>query len=437
MIVKNEEQFIETCINSVKDVVDEIILVDTGSTDKTIEIASAIASSSITSSSIASSSIASSPFVSSNQNLKIFNYEWADDFSAARNFSLSKVTSDWILVLDADEIIAEEDLKKIKYMIQTTALSGFQLLQRTYTNDSEQTLWQKTSPDNPFAHGFFGFVDIPITRLFKNNPLFKFTGRVHEDITPSIKAQKQPMVKSPVVIHHYQYSRGKDFVRDKQLYYLELTLKKTKEQPANPKPYADAGIIYYNYKKDPEKALFYFQKALEIDSTYKQAYNYLAKIFMQQGKKNQAIEILNKSINLRLEDETTYFNLGVIYMQDDKLEDAVGLFNKVLAINPNKLAAYYNIGLILIKLNKFSQAIEVFKKAVSMDPHDTRVYLHLAKLHEKISEPKKAIRYYKQLINLQSNKDNQQKYHQNITNTKHNQQEFLDKIYQLENKLYK
>ena len=415
MIVKNEEQFIEKCINSVKGIADEIILVDTGSVDKTIEIASSIASP------IAALSIASSLIASSNQKINLFNYEWADDFSDARNFSLSKATCDWILVLDADEIIAEEDLKNLIQMIQTTALSGFQLLQRTYTNDSDQSLWQKTSPNNPFAHGFFGFVDIPITRLFKNNSLFKFTGRVHEDITPSIKAQKQPMIKSSIVIHHYQYSRGKDFVRDKQLYYLELTLKKTKEQPANPKPYADAGIIYYNYKKDPEKALFYFQKALEIDPTYKQAYNYLAKILMQQGKKKQAVEILNKSINLGLEDETTYFNLGVIYMQDDKLEDAVGLFNKVLVINPNKLAAYYNIGLILIKLNKFSQAIEIFKKAVSIDPQDTRIYLHLAKLHEKISEPKKAIRYYKQLINLNHP----------------NKQEFLNKIYNLENKLYK
>lgn len=412
IIVKNEEQFIEKCINSVKNFADEIILVDTGSTDKTIEIASSLS-----------------------KNLRIFNFEWVDDFSAARNFSLSKATCDWILVLDADEIIAEDDLKKITQMIQSTALSGFQLLQRTYTNDSEQSLWQKTSPDNLYAHGFFGYVDIPITRLFKNNPLFKFTGRVHEDITPSIKEQKQPLIKSPIIIHHYQYSRGKDFVRDKQLYYLELTLKKTKEQLTNPKPYADAGIIYYNYKKDPEKALFYFQKALEIDQTYKQAYNYLAKILMEKGKKKEAVEILNKSINLGLEDETTYFNLGVIYMQEDynvkdndnmqskvdKLEEAVSLFNKVLAINPNKLAAYYNIGLIFIKLNKFSQAIEVFKKAVSINPQDTRVYLHLAKLHEKINEPKKAIRYYRQLINLNHP----------------NKQEFLDKIYKLENKLYK
>ena len=79
MIVKNEEETLPRCLVSVKPVVDEMIVVDTGSTDRTKEIARVFGA-------------------------KVFDYEWADDFSGARNFSLSKAKGNWILILDADEV---------------------------------------------------------------------------------------------------------------------------------------------------------------------------------------------------------------------------------------------------------------------------------------------------------------------------------------------
>ncbi|MED0980297.1 glycosyltransferase family 2 protein [Bacillus paramycoides] len=87
MIVKNEEQTISRCLDSVKDIVDEVIIVDTGSTDATKEIVKEYKS-------------------------KIYDFKWIDDFSAARNFAFSKATKKYILWLDADDLIAEEDKKK-------------------------------------------------------------------------------------------------------------------------------------------------------------------------------------------------------------------------------------------------------------------------------------------------------------------------------------
>src|SRR3989344_295540 len=110
MITKNEEQFLEQCLNSVKELVDEIIIVDTGSTDKTKEIASKFTD-------------------------KIYDFQWCDDFSAARNESLKYATQDWILVLDADEVISKEDYQKIKELIQPEIqpeASAYTLIQRNY-----------------------------------------------------------------------------------------------------------------------------------------------------------------------------------------------------------------------------------------------------------------------------------------------------------------
>ncbi|MCX7922732.1 MAG: glycosyltransferase [Clostridia bacterium] len=94
MIVKNEEETLGKCLESVCDIVDEIIIVDTGSTDKTKEIAKGFTS-------------------------KIYDFEWIDDFSAARNYSFSKATMDYIFWLDADDVLLEEDRQKFKRLKET------------------------------------------------------------------------------------------------------------------------------------------------------------------------------------------------------------------------------------------------------------------------------------------------------------------------------
>lgn len=93
MIVKNEEDVLARCLNSLKNIVDEIIIVDTGSTDNTKEIAKKFTN-------------------------KIFDFEWVDDFSRARNYSFSKATMDYILWLDADDIVLVEDALKIMELKQ-------------------------------------------------------------------------------------------------------------------------------------------------------------------------------------------------------------------------------------------------------------------------------------------------------------------------------
>lgn len=97
MIVKNEEKNIARCLESIKEIADEIIIVDTGSSDKTIDICK-------------------------NYSVKLINYEWNNDFSEARNVSLQHATKDYILFLDADEEIPREELNKITKLLSKTNL---------------------------------------------------------------------------------------------------------------------------------------------------------------------------------------------------------------------------------------------------------------------------------------------------------------------------
>ncbi|BCJ92968.1 glycosyl transferase [Anaerocolumna cellulosilytica] len=108
LIVRNEEKVLVRCLETLKEIADEIILVDTGSTDHTKKLASRYTD-------------------------KIYDFEWIDDFAAARNFSFSKATMDYIYTADADEVIDEENQKKL-LDIKRALLPEIEIVQMKYTN---------------------------------------------------------------------------------------------------------------------------------------------------------------------------------------------------------------------------------------------------------------------------------------------------------------
>ena len=141
MIVKNEEKHLTKCLSSVKDIADEIVVVDTGSTDTTLHIAREFNSS-------------------------IFHFKWNNDFASARNFALSKCQSDWILYLDADEELNNNSIDEIQKIIHGN-LVAFNCIVKSLTANVSK----------------FGLMKYP--RLFPNDKRIKFEGKVHEQIPVS------------------------------------------------------------------------------------------------------------------------------------------------------------------------------------------------------------------------------------------------------------
>ena len=145
MIVKNEEDKIEKALSWGKGIVSEQIVVDTGSTDRTVEIAEAMGA-------------------------KIYHFEWIDDFSAARNFAISKAKYEWIAFLDADEYFLEEDARKLLYYVQR--------LQNNRKYDVILTSWVHLENDGRvLAVG-------TQTRIFRNVPGLRYKNRIHENVAP-------------------------------------------------------------------------------------------------------------------------------------------------------------------------------------------------------------------------------------------------------------
>lgn len=218
MIVKNEEKYLRDCFVSVKDAVDEIILVDTGSTDGTIKIAEEFGA-------------------------KIYSFPWVNDFSAARNFALGKSTGDWVLYLDADERLDHHSISEIKKIMENKALLACYCTITSY--DSEG------SRDNSIRY----------PRFFANSPEIKFTGKVHEQIEPSLTQNKYHLANSNILIHHIGYNVSKEEKNKKAKRNLSLLID---EYKLNKSAYGAFQIAQsYNVIDEKENAYKYFKLAGE------------------------------------------------------------------------------------------------------------------------------------------------------------------------------
>jgi len=116
IIAKNEQNNIGACIQSIAPIADEIVLVDTGSTDNTILTAKGLGAN-------------------------IFPFPFSGDLAEARNFSIEKARNDWVLIVDADERVAKEDYNVIRSLIETDDVDGYRIIVRNYTYESSVEGW--------------------------------------------------------------------------------------------------------------------------------------------------------------------------------------------------------------------------------------------------------------------------------------------------------
>jgi glycosyltransferase involved in cell wall biosynthesis len=167
MIVRDEEEDLHRCLESVRGVVDEMIVVDTGSADRTVEIARA-------------------------HDAKVFSHPWTGDFSEARNRGLDLATGDWILVLDADEELPEETRGTLRKVVQSTTAQGLQVRIRNLAPPGELLAYQDKS----------------ITRIFRSAPAHRYETPIHEQITPSILRAGGRIDGTDLLVLHSGYARS-------------------------------------------------------------------------------------------------------------------------------------------------------------------------------------------------------------------------------------
>jgi len=245
LIVRNEENYLADCLKSIQGIVDEIIVVDTGSKDQSIAIARS-------------------------SGAKVIHYEWCDDFSAARNVALDHSSGEWILYIDADEYVEPISRIYIERLLAESSKIAYTVL-----------LYAKK-----------GFTAYREYRIFKKDSRIRFTGAIYESIYPSIctmTIDPQAFVgKSDLTIIHAVQSKEEQY--NKNLRNLPLIVKQIKKTPHKSDLLWRLGVTY-KALGNKEEAIESWKKALDIvrqktdlhilDSL---CYVELIRIFYEQGR---------------------------------------------------------------------------------------------------------------------------------------------------------
>ncbi len=335
IITKNNESTLRNCLNSVKNLVSEIILVDTGSTDNTKTIAKEFTD-------------------------KIYSFDWKNNFSEAKNFALERASKEWVLVLDADEVISEKDFKKIIGLIEHKSYLGFSFIQRNYTNEPGSFNWVSSKDDEyPESKVAFGYSPTKMIRFFKNIPEIRFTGVVHDSVEKSlVKIGK--FAETDIPIHHFGLlNRGKDRME----FYLEL--EKNNYKGGFFQDYQIGSQLNTLNKLD--EAEEYLKKSVKDNPSFAQSWLELGIVALKKNQLSEAKENIEKAENLQ--SSPMVFNyLGIIYGKLDEFNKSVEYFKKAINLIPKNADFHFNLGLTYHRMNLKKESFFEFKEAIELNP---------------------------------------------------------------------
>lgn len=223
MIVKNEEDNLGRCLESVKQLVDEMIIVDTGSTDSTVTIAERYGA-------------------------RVYHFEWNDNFSEARNYGLKQASGDWVMIMDADDEMEKLEKQDIVKMIETTDADAFFFETISYVGE-------KPGSD---------VIKNMNLRLMKNHQGYYFSNPIHEQIYCNIMAANPnaKIVNCDMKVYHYGYLNKNIAGNNKRARNIALLEKELEQRPDYNFAIFNLGSEYYAMG-DNRKAIGYFEKAYE------------------------------------------------------------------------------------------------------------------------------------------------------------------------------
>ena len=338
MIVRNESAHLADCLESVKNEVDEMIIVDTGSTDDTLSIAQRYTPN-------------------------VFTLPWQNDFSAARNFAIEHATGDWILALDADEEVQCQD-----------PLSFHSLINKE--KDKEAFLLPLLNPisDSPEEYNTFY-----VLRLFRNNGNYQYVGKIHEQVTLPDQ-QKVGLAASPILKHKLLPLKMRHQKRNRNLHLLK---KASQEEPHNPFLNYYLGVEWLMLGKSAY-ALPFLQKAYssltDTNLLFRApALKYLLLSLRALGRLDEALSLCLET-SLYYPNFTDIFYLGGLLLEE-KEEYLIALkwFNHAIdcgkppallrhLTGSESFLAYYHLGFCYEKIGKTLEARGAYETALELNP---------------------------------------------------------------------
>lgn len=355
IIVKNEADLLSRCLNSIKSAADELVVVDTGSTDNTVGIAESMGA-------------------------KVICTQWRDDFAWARNISIEHASGAWILWLDADDVVPPESLpvfSKLKYELPDCVF-GFTVRNQRPGNTGTE------------------FVQ---ARMFPNRPDIYFERPIHEQIMPSALRIGMVMKTRDAVIEHHGYADPAT-MKKKALRNVKLLIADYNDQ--DPDSVTTVEIAdSYQLTEDPEAAIKWYKRTLSIPNCEKTTPSIAGHAHLGLGniynlKKNYALAIshLEKASKISPWRPDIFYSLAVGFEQNGQPGDAVGCLYKILSMEEKagqvgvdfraaKIKAHLRLLRLLTELNKTEDAGKLVTDILTTESQRPELYNAVGKFFIK------------------------------------------------------
>jgi tetratricopeptide (TPR) repeat protein len=344
LIAKNEQAHLERCLSSVKPYVDEIVLVDTGSTDDTVQIAESFG-------------------------CKIASFQWVNDFSAARNVSLETATGDWALWMDADEELTESAGALLRGATTQREFGGYFLTIVDLMEEEEAANAARRSS----------------LRLFQLRPEIRFRGRIHEQISPAIEELGLPIgqLTQALILHHGFKQQVMDS-KDKLQRNISMLLEEVRDAPEDAFHWFNLALAYSSgqmHEQAAEAAAKAVERLEQTPNTQyaPMAFQLLSTSLMATGRLEEALEVCEKA-EKRCNTILSWFDKAQILLGLGRLPEALVAINRCISMPwPEGLAGDYAIkthkarvvkSQVLIEMKRYEDAGVELLAALKVAPND-------------------------------------------------------------------
>lgn len=382
LIVKNEEKHLHRCLTSIRSICDEIIVVDTGSTDRTVEIAHSFGA-------------------------KVFYFPWKKDFAAARNFAIEKASGDWIIQIDADEELFLEDQFKVRELIhQGQCDAAFVAI-----NNRNSTVFGENLPTVHY-----------LIRIYRNRKDIYYVNPIHEILKVPGK-----ILPTDINFLHHGYNLDFESMKKKRKRNAEILYRRYKEDPDNVTTNFYLSMMHLG-NQEYEKSQFFAERVvnklnpqnLAKQHIYLMCLNNLAFIAVNSSQFKQAEKYCLEAIQLNENYLDPYFFLGLAYYRMQNYKSAKDVFLAYLkkfeqiTLKPvfnlfsqsqktHLYQVYHLLGKIYRKEKNYKEAEQMMRYSVALNPQFWIGYADLAYLNMDLKKWETSLAYLDKAIKIAKN----------------------------------
>ena len=366
MIVKNEEACLPQVLESVQPIVDEMVILDTGSSDRTIDIAT-------------------------DYGARVYHFQWCNDFSAARNHALRYVRGKWVLVLDADEVLTPEIIPEIQQVIKSDRNLVINLIrQEVGATQSPYSLVSRLfrhHPDIYFSRPYHSIVDDSVSQLLQREPDWQVislstVGILHYGYQPGAIAALDKYTRAKTAMEGFLADHPNDAYLCSKLGALYVQIGQMEEGITLLKrgftdAQVDASVLFelhyhlgnaYTKQNQLQLAADHYQDAIKqpiLPQLKLGAYNNLGNLLFGVGDLTTAKRAYQTTVKIDPSFAVGYNHLGMTLKALGQWESAITAYEKAIQLNPDYADAYQNLGVVLFKLGRIPESSVAFESAIA------------------------------------------------------------------------